>query len=580
MSFWLKGCASCDLPPGADRGPSADRLVEKRLMSSVSERTARQQRIMAPLLVTAILLGLAGLPVAVWLDLRGLSEQMLQAQAVETARIIDQMRSFYASDVVQAVNGATGRVITTHDYKGVPNAIPIPATLSLELGERISGADGAVKYRFISDLPFKDRKPHELDAFETGALAELRAHPQSGTASEITGSIFDRQVRIAAPIRMESACVRCHNAHPLSPKTDWKVGDVRGIQEIVLHQSIAANVLAFKYLLGYFILAALAGSTILLLQARQSRLIDRMNRELTESNGFLAAVSVQIAKYISPQVYKSIFSGERDVSVTTERKKLTIFFSDIKDFTATTERLQPEELTALLNEYFTEMTAIALKHGGTVDKYIGDAMLVFFGDPETRGVREDAQACVRMAIEMQQRLGQLSVRWRRAGIERPFQARMGINTGYCNVGNFGSDERMDYTIIGAEANLAARLQAAAAPGGITLSYETYALVSDGVRASPQEPIRMKGISRDVVPYAVADDLTAGDRGEAQDTVFSEHARGIDFYVDVDALEADGAARLRKRLLDTLAAVERRMTGAERPAGDQEPHPGTLQRAAG
>jgi adenylate cyclase len=571
-------------PPGADRVPAADRLVEKRRMSSVSERTARQQRVMAPLLVTAILLGLAGLPVAVWLDLRGLSEQMLQAQAVETARIIDQMRSFYASDVVQAVNGATGRVITTHDYKGVPNAIPIPATLSLELGERISGADGAVKYRFISDLPFKDRKPHELDAFETRTLAELRAHPQSGFASEITGSVFDRQVRIAAPIRMESACVRCHNAHPLSPKTDWKVGDVRGIQEIVLHQSIAANVLAFKYLLGYFILAALAGSTVLLLQARQSRLIDRMNRELTESNGFLAAVSVQIAKYISPQVYKSIFSGERDVSVTTERKKLTIFFSDIKDFTATTERLQPEELTALLNEYFTEMTAIALKHGGTVDKYIGDAMLVFFGDPETKGVREDAQACVRMAIEMQQRLGQLSVRWRRAGIERPFQARMGINTGYCNVGNFGSDERMDYTIIGAEANLAARLQAAAAPGGITLSYETYALVSDGVRASPQEPIRMKGISRDVVPYAVADDLTAGDRGEAQDTVFSEHARGIDFYVDVEALEADGAARLRKRLLDTLAAVERRMTGAERPARASEPHPephpGPLQRAAG
>ncbi|MGU3464389.1 adenylate/guanylate cyclase domain-containing protein [Methylobacterium sp. C33D] len=526
-------------------------------MSRFDESVVRQQRFMGPLLVTAILFGLAGLPVAVWLDLRGLSERMLATQAIETGRIIDQMRSFYASDVVQAVNTATGRVETRHDYKGMPNAIPIPATLSLELGERISGGDGAVKYRFVSDLPFKDRKPHELDAFETQALANLRTHPQTGFVSETTGSIFDRQVRVAAPIRMESACVRCHNAHPLSPKTDWKVGDVRGIQEIVLHQPIAANVFAFKYLLGYFILAALAGTTFLLLQARQSRLIDRMNRELTESNGFLASVSVQIAKYISPQVYKSIFSGERDVSVATERKKLTIFFSDIKDFTATTERLQPEELTALLNEYLTEMTAIAVKHGGTVDKYIGDAMLVFFGDPESRGVREDAQACVRMAIEMQKRLGQLNARWRRSGIERPFQARIGINTGYCNVGNFGSDERMDYTIIGAEANLAARLQAAAVPGGITLSYETYALVSDIVQASPQEPIRMKGISREVVPYAIEGDLTA----EAPETIFSEHARGIDFYVDVDALELEGAARLRKRLLDTLAAVDRRMTGA-------------------
>ncbi|MDP4025143.1 adenylate/guanylate cyclase domain-containing protein [Methylobacterium sp. NEAU 140] len=522
-------------------------------MSSLSERTARNQRLMGPLLCVSILLGLAGLPLAAWLDLRNLSERMLEAQARETGRVIDQMRSLYASDVVQAVNTATGRIVTRHDYKGIPNAIPIPATLSLELGERIGGEDGAIKYRFISDLPFKDRKAHDLDAFERTALAGLRADPRAGSALDVSGSIFDRQVRIAAPIVMESACVRCHNSHPLSPKTDWKVGDVRGIQEIVLHQAIAANVFAFKYLMGYFVLAALAGTTLLVLQGRQTRLIDRMNRELTESNGFLASISVQIAKYISPQVYKSIFSGERDVSVATERKKLTIFFSDIKDFTATTERLQPEELTALLNEYLTEMTAIAHRHGGTVDKYIGDAILVFFGDPETKGVREDAAACVRMAVAMQRRLAELNARWRRAGIERPFQARMGINTGYCNVGNFGSDERLDYTIIGAEANLAARLQSSATPGGIMMSYETYALVGDIVQASPQDPIRMKGISREVVPYAVEGNLDAA----VPESVFCEHGRGIDFYIDVDALEAEGAARLRKRLAEALAAVERR-----------------------
>lgn len=511
------------------------------------------QRLISPLLMSAVLLGLAGLPLAAWLDLRSLSERMLESQARETGRIIDQMRSFYASDIVQAVNTATGRIETRHDYKGVRNAIPIPATLSLELGERISGADGAIRYRFVSDLPFKDRKPHELDAFELTALENLRASPQAGSAVDVSGSIFDRQVRIAAPILMESACVRCHNTHPLSPKTDWKVGDVRGIQEIVLRQPIAANVFAFKYLIGYFVLAAFAGCTFLFLQLRQSRLIDAMNRELTESNGFLASISVQIAKYISPQVYKSIFKGDRDVSVTTERKKLTIFFSDIKDFTATTERLQPEELTALLNEYLTEMTAIAHQFGGTVDKYIGDAILVFFGDPETKGVREDAQACIRMAVAMQRRLAELNVRWRKSGIEQPFQARIGINTGYCNVGNFGSDERMDYTIIGAEANLAARLQAAAAPGGITISYETYALVNDIVRASAQSPIRMKGISREVVPYAldeIADSTVPG-------SVFRAQGRGVDFYIDVNAVEEDGVADLRQHLIQTLAALERR-----------------------
>src|ERR1700756_4751937 len=207
-------------------------------------------------------------------------------------------------------------------------------------------------------------------------------------------------------------------------------------------------------------------------------------------------------RYLSPQIYKSIFSGERDVTIHTERKKLTIFFSDIKDFTATTERLQPEEITALLNEYFTEMSAIALEHGGTVDKFIGDAILIFFGDSEHKGPSEDAKACLRMAVDMQRRLSMLNAKWRAAGIEQPFRARMGINTGFCNVGNFGSADRMDYTIIGAEANLAARLQSIAEPGHIVVSYETYALVRDILVAHALPAITMKGISREVVPYAV------------------------------------------------------------------------------
>ncbi len=99
-----------------------------------------------------------------------------------------------------------------------------------------------------------------------------------------------------------------------------------------------------------------------------------------------------------------------------------------------------------------------MQHGGTVDKFIGDAILVFFGDPETKGAVEDAKACLRMAMDMQRRLGELKAKWRGEGTEEPFLVRMGINTGFCNVGNFGSNDRMDYTIIGAEANLAARLQ--------------------------------------------------------------------------------------------------------------------------
>ena len=288
--------------------------------------------------------------------------------------------------------------------------------------------------------------------------------------------------------------------------------------------------------------------------------IENRTHELREASEFLSSVSTKISKYISPQIYKSIFSGQRDVAIATERKRLTIFFSDIKDFTSITERLQPEDLTALVNEYFTEMSNIATRHGATIDKFIGDAMLLFFGDPETRGAAEDARACLEMAVEMQKRLAQLNVEWRHRGIEKPFLARMGINTGYCNVGNFGSDDRMDYTIIGGEANLAARLQQIAEPGSIVMSYESYALVRDVVRAHPLPPITMKGISREVVPYAV--DGLAGD--EKRQHVISEQAAGVEIFVDFDVIDHESIERTRRLLQDALTTLdEKRKPGTAR-----------------
>ena len=141
-------------------------------------------------------------------------------------------------------------------------------------------------------------------------------------------------------------------------------------------------------------------------------------------------------------------------------------------------------------------------HGATVDKFIGDAIMVFFGDPETRGAREDALACVKMAVEMQARMADLGVEWRRLGLENPFRLRIGINTGFCTVGNFGSEDRVDYTIIGGEVNLAARLQAYAEIGGILIAHETYSLVKDHISAVQQEPISVKGFARPIRCYKV------------------------------------------------------------------------------
>src|SRR3954465_206900 len=115
-----------------------------------------------PSLIGAVVVGLLGLPLAVWLDLRVLSESMLRRQAAEISRIIDDMRGFYGSDVVgRVVQGEPTTAV--HNYRDVPGAIPIPATLSIELGKRISAQDGSVKYRFVSDMPFRGREAHKLD---------------------------------------------------------------------------------------------------------------------------------------------------------------------------------------------------------------------------------------------------------------------------------------------------------------------------------------------------------------------------------------------------------------------------------
>jgi class 3 adenylate cyclase len=154
-----------------------------------------------------------------------------------------------------------------------------------------------------------------------------------------------------------------------------------------------------------------------------------------------------------------------------------------------------------------------------------------------------------MAMDMQRRLGELKSKWRGEGTEEPFVVRMGINTGFCNVGNFGSNDRMDYTIIGAEANLAARLQSIAEGGKIVISYETFALVQDIVVASPLPPITMKGISREIVPYEV--EALVDQKGR----ILSEHVAGLDLHLDLGRLVPAERLRVREALREAMAALD-------------------------
>ncbi|WP_320007708.1 adenylate/guanylate cyclase domain-containing protein [Maridesulfovibrio sp.] len=221
-----------------------------------------------------------------------------------------------------------------------------------------------------------------------------------------------------------------------------------------------------------------------------------------EQSERLEVLSNKLGRYLAPQVYESIFYGKHDSLMGTQRKKLTIFFSDIVGFTSTTERMEPEDMTVLLNNYLDCMSSIALKHGGTIDKFIGDAVLIFFGDPVSRGYKTDAVACMNMAIEMREALKEMQQEWFALGISSPFKVRMGINTGFCTVGNFGSKQLMDYTIIGGQVNVAARLEQNAPPDQILISHETWALVKDDFRCLGRAPISVKGIQHSIRTYQV------------------------------------------------------------------------------
>ena len=253
------------------------------------------------------------------------------------------------------------------------------------------------------------------------------------------------------------------------------------------------------------VLLAFVGFALLLVNmARHSHfMLAEQHDSVRRQNEWLTLRTFRLSKYLSPPLRKAILTG-KDVRAETQEKTLTIFFSDMAGFTKLAEELDPEQLTSLLNTYLTEMSEIAFRFGGTIDKVIGDSIMVFFGDPESRGVRSDAVTCVSMAIAMRKAMEDLQLRWHKEGIERPPALRMGINSGLCKVGNFGTENRLDYTLLGRAVNLASRLESSAESNEILLSEDTYGLVKDTIHCIHKGQISIKGFSEAVNVYSAID----------------------------------------------------------------------------
>ena len=186
------------------------------------------------------------------------------------------------------------------------------------------------------------------------------------------------------------------------------------------------------------------------------------------------------------------------------RRNLTILYSDIRGFTQMAERMEPEELVDGLNEYFTAMTDIVFSNGGTLDKYLGDGILAFFGDPIP--FEDHAERAVATAFEMRDKIEELRATWMRS--QEELAIGIGLSTGYVTVGNIGSATRTDYTVIGTHVNVAARLATNAAPGQILATDRTLASVRDRVEAIKMEDITMKGVQRPFQIYSLAQEASA------------------------------------------------------------------------
>ena len=284
---------------------------------------------------------------------------------------------------------------------------------------------------------------------------------------------------------------------------------------------------------------------------RLTKLSDGTQAKLTQANETMNNLLRNLQRFVPDVVVESLMRDGAEQIAANRREKLTVFFSDIVGFTTLTERLDPERLAPLMTDYFSEMSEICTKWGGTLDQFIGDAIVIFFGAPQSMGDSEDARRALGMALEMQERLGDLRLKWEQEGLTSPLEVRMGIATGYCNVGNFGSHERLHYTAIGSAVNSAARIQSLAAPNDILLAEDTYLLVRDHYICSLNQTAILNGQKHPITLYKANPQ-----HREHQGTRLTADEPGYRFYFDpAEITDKTKVATLLQSALDTLKDKE-------------------------
>jgi adenylate cyclase len=224
------------------------------------------------------------------------------------------------------------------------------------------------------------------------------------------------------------------------------------------------------------------------------------NSQLTERVQREAVVRSNFQRYFAPDVAEAIASQGEAVRLGGQKRPVVVFFSDIRGFTPMSEKMLPDEIATLLTEYFTEMVEIVFEHGGTLDKFMGDAIMALWGAPISH--EDDADRAMRAAIQMMAMLEQLNAKWQREGREQQVEIGIGINFGEVFAGNIGSDRRLEYTVIGDPVNVASRLCSKAGPGEILISEPLLAGLKSPPETEALDSMELKGKAQAVRVYRV------------------------------------------------------------------------------
>jgi class 3 adenylate cyclase len=392
-----------------------------------------------------------------------INNDMAQAYATLYLRSSDQLQARHAAYDLPLTDTESPSMLPSSTSGEKPT--PPPGALAQRLP---ATPYGGVHARLYSRYPFPWRTEGQVqDAYEHQALLALERSPQQIYVQFAAGQ---RQwlLRAAAPVRMEKSCIECHNTHPASPKRDWQVGDLAGVQEVIIPQAFDWKMVIRGGLVETVVVMfalTISGLGILALTINKLRSSLQM---LSETNAAL--------QRFVPHEFLACLNKASIVEVQLAdhvQRTMTILFSDIRSFTTLSEKMTPEENFHFINAYLSQMGPIVREHRGFIDKYIGDAVMALF---------DTADDAMEASVAMLRTLA----RYNHARAQEhhpPLHIGIGLNTGTLMLGTIGEQHRMEGTVISDAVNLAAHME------GMTKIYDTSLLISENTFHYLSDPDR-------------------------------------------------------------------------------------------